>query len=356
MAAAPRPLMPLSKQRGISLAEADGERLAAAALAVPWTPADPNPQLVSLLELSLTSLPHADSERRARLLTRLAWERWYSKPADEVDALGQEAVAMARRMGDDASLAVALTFVAELPSCKFRFETDSAEELERVAKRVDDAESLHWAYVVRIQAYLARGDIAGIRSQIAHMEELADLHRSVRYRWFAALWTAMLALLQGSLDAVEPLATKAYELGETAHQIAARTNFTLQLVHLRWAQGQYEETLPILETAICTGPSYSVPRWRDWLAVALCQTGRWAEAREIYSSVQPDDGGRDFALTVFAGLAEACVALGDVDRAPQIYQLLAPISGHLVVNGGYSASSYGPADRLLGGLAGVLGR
>jgi tetratricopeptide (TPR) repeat protein len=340
----------------ISLAEGDVARLSAAALAVPWTPADPHPQLVNLLELSLALLPQGDSETRARLLARLAWERWYSKPTDEVDDLGREAVAMARRIGDGASLANALTFVAMLPGCEFRFEADGAEELESVARQVDDAESLRWAHVVRIQACVARGDLAGIHVQIAQMEELSDLHRSVRYRWFATLWTGMLALVQGHLDDVEPLATTALELGETAHQVAARTNFTLQLVQLRWAQGRHAETIPLLETAIATGPSYSVPRWRAWLAVALCETGRWDQARETYSSVQPADVGRDIALAVFAGLAEACVALDDIDRAPELYQLLVPTSGHLVVNGGYSASSYGPADRLLGRLAALQGR
>ncbi|MEA2146470.1 MAG: hypothetical protein QOG59_2057, partial [Solirubrobacteraceae bacterium] len=60
-------------------------------------------------------------------------------------------------------------------------------------------------------------------------------------------------------------------------------------------------------------------------------------------------------LSLQAELAEASVLLGDATYAATIYERLAPYAGR-PITAGRAVSSYGAADRALGGLAALLGR
>src|SRR2546429_281924 len=66
-----------------------------------------DPDRVAALEAALQGLPPGDSPLRARLLASLATELHFAGEVRRVE-LGREAVAMARRLGDDATLAETL--------------------------------------------------------------------------------------------------------------------------------------------------------------------------------------------------------------------------------------------------------
>jgi hypothetical protein len=61
--------------------------------------------MVSLLEEARAALPERDSALRVRVLARLAIALYFSPFAARCDDLSQQAVAMARRLGDPTILA-----------------------------------------------------------------------------------------------------------------------------------------------------------------------------------------------------------------------------------------------------------
>ena len=102
------------------------------------------------------------------------------------------------------------------------------------------------------------------------------------------------------------------------------------------------------------------PAWRGAASYAweLAATGRPDEAREQLAIVTADD----FAALPFdanwpsalAESAEACVLLGDAEPAAAAYERLLPYAD-VTVTAGRAVITYGSTQRLLGGLAAVLG-
>jgi tetratricopeptide (TPR) repeat protein len=89
----------------------DAESLARAALGyggrlVAFAAVSRDATLVALLEEALAALPEEDSALRARLLARLAEEITFSDPYERREALGLQALEVARRVGDSSVLAL----------------------------------------------------------------------------------------------------------------------------------------------------------------------------------------------------------------------------------------------------------
>jgi hypothetical protein len=97
---------------GIARRERLPEQLARAALGYSgrylWVRAGGDPRVISLLEDVLAALPDGDSATRVRLMGRLACARRSDPDRESGAKLSEEAVEMARRLGERATLAYAL--------------------------------------------------------------------------------------------------------------------------------------------------------------------------------------------------------------------------------------------------------
>ena len=118
--------------------------------------------LIPLLEEALDQLPEADGALRARLLARLAAALYWSATAERRESLAEEAIAMARRVGDPATLAFVLSD-AHLAT----WDPDSPEralpwasEIYALAERVGNVELAMAAHSWRISLLLERGELA----------------------------------------------------------------------------------------------------------------------------------------------------------------------------------------------------
>jgi class 3 adenylate cyclase/tetratricopeptide (TPR) repeat protein len=305
---------------------------------------------LATLERALATIDPADSPARARLLATLALESTYAGDWERRQALSDEALEIARRLGDPVTLAAVLTVRHEairLPHTLPERLANTAEHLE-VADRLGDplqrAFAAHW----RIRACWETGDIGEIDRCMAVVDELGGLNQYLRWN-ASAQWSYRL-LIQGRIDEAEQRAYEAFGIGQAAGQPDAPAVLAAQLVNIRWDQGRLGELEPMLQQAVVDNPG--IPAFRAVLTQAYCELDRFADARALFerdvASAFADYPYDAVWLCSFVLLADVCAQLGDSDRAPGLYERLAPWRDQVVFSG---ASVYGSVAHYLGQLA-----
>jgi DNA-binding SARP family transcriptional activator/tetratricopeptide (TPR) repeat protein len=310
---------------------------------------------LALLEEALAALGEEDSPLRARLLARLALELYYSGDPDRRLALSEQAVDLARRLGDPRTLAVCLDarhYALWRPE-NVDERLDVAAELRRVAEQTGDPEleleGAGWTVVDLLEL----GDVAGAEVQIAAASKLAEaLHRPI-WRWWTTLLRCTRAQLAGRFDEAEQLAEQALEIGRHGQAENAVNAYSQAMFNIRREQGRLAEVEPSVRRFIDLYPA--LVAWRAALALLLVELGRVEEARAEFEAVAGEDLPRDANWLIGVTLlAEVCGALGDGERAEPLYELLEPYAGRNVVVG-RAATCNGAAARLLGTLAAAMG-
>jgi DNA-binding SARP family transcriptional activator len=350
--------------RAAALARATGSahELAAAALGyggrIVWTRAAGDRLMVTLLEEALEALGDEISPWRARVLARLAGAR-----RDELDPtprvhLGELAVSVAREAGDPAALAYALNGLSAGLQSSPDFDRRLAitAELQEVADLVDDKEGQFDVYLAESLIYFELGDHEHVLRATAQMRALADELRQPAQYWVVAAMDALLALHEGRFEDAEALIDRALMLGRRAQRHEAETAYALQLYELRREQGRAAETYELLTAAARETPAR--PLFRSAVARLAADLGREAEARRYFEelaagefAIVPRD--QEWLLTASL-LAETCIALRDVTRAEQLYNLLLPFADRVASD--VHEGSAGAVARTLGLLAVMLGR
>ncbi len=315
-----------------------------------------DPERVRLLEEALEALPEDDSPLRARLLARMALELYYAGEPELRTALSEEAVDIARRIGDPRTLATCLDarhYALWMPeNVEERLEV--AAELRRVAEETGDPELELQGAGWTIIDLMELGDIQGVDIQIAAASKLAEaLHRPI-WLWWTSLFRGARVALAGDFDAAERLAQDTLAIGQRGQAENALHYYAQSMFNIRREQGRLAEVEGAVRGFIELYPA--IPAWRSALALLLVELGRPDEARAEFERIAsggfsafPRDANWLIAVTL---LAEVCAALGDAERAGELYALLAPYSGRNVVVG-RNATNNGCASRLLGALAGV---
>jgi predicted ATPase/DNA-binding SARP family transcriptional activator/class 3 adenylate cyclase len=344
--------------RGAGLAE----HLANAALGyggrLVWTRAWGDEYLVPLLEEALARLPESDSKLRVQVLARLAGGplRDTLAPAPRM-AMADEAVEMARRLGDPATLAYAIE-----GRCETYWGPDAleerlalAEELIQVGEGSGDAERAYAGHDCRFFALLEGGELLAAWREHEAASRLAHELRMPARLWITATRNANLALFEGRLAEAEGAIQEALELGRLVQSANAELAFDLQLYALRREQGRLEELLNTVERAVDDYPGYPVLRFV--LVDILVELGREHDARASFDACAADDFRVDpddqwlFSLSL---LPEACRELGDVTRASELYERLRPYKRHNAV--ATPELCRGSVSRGLGILAGVMSK
>src|SRR4051812_6412346 len=335
--------------------------LARAALGVagPWSMLGrSDPGRVGLLDEALSSLPDEDSPLRARLLARLSLELYYAGEPELRLSLSEEAVAIARRIGDLRTLATCLDarhYALWLPE-NVEERLDVAAELRRVAEEAGDPELELQGAGWTIIDLMELGDIDGVDIQIAAASKLAEaLHRPI-WLWWTSLFRGARAQLAGEFELAEQLAQETLSIGQRGQAENALHYYAQAMFNIRREQGRLAEVEGAVRGFIELYPA--IPAWRSALALLLVELGRPEEARAEFDEVAgdgfaafPRDANWLIAITL---LAEVCGALGDSLRAGELYALLEPYAGRNVIVG-RNATCNGSASRLLGILAAAQG-
>jgi len=313
---------------------------------------------IHLLEQALAALPEGDSSLRAQVLARLAAALHpQADQADHQAALREQAVGMARRLDNPQALLVALhaRHWAMLAPDLLGPRLANAAELLDVAVAVSDEETAFLAHHARLHCLLELCDVAGVDAELEAMAHIADRIRQPFYQWRTANARAMRAMLDGRLEEAERLARGALDIGGLRQSEYVTYLFKhVLLVAIRWTQGRLGELREAIEAH---GERFSpLARWRNALAAVELADERAARA-EVERHARSDfaDLPRDgFWILHLCSLVEACVLLGDDQRAAQLYQLLSPYADRNAIS--ITTMPFGPVALRLGMVAAMLGR
>jgi len=316
-------------------------------------------ELIALLERALELSSGQVTLDRVRLLSRLCGALYYSPHRARMQALSEEAAMLARELDDPEA-------EAHARAARRRVLWDPAHLAERLqastemlscARAAGNLELQLHAHAWLVLDLLESGDRAAVEAQIAAFMAGAERLRQPLYLWQAAVWRAMLALLDGQLARAEQLAAEALAGGVPGEGVTAAQYYAIQLLAVRREQGRMGE----LENAArqLVGENPARPAWRAALATSLWETDRLSEAHAEFEQLAsagfediPMDG--DW-ITTMTLVCEICTAVGDPRRAARLYEAMLPYADVNAV-AGVGVACLGPTARVLGKLATALDR
>ncbi|MDX2170265.1 MAG: AAA family ATPase [Deltaproteobacteria bacterium] len=299
--------------------------LAARGLGVPVREADAD--VLRLGAEALALLPADDDALRARLMARLAAEQAVAGDSLGPTALGDAAIAMARRLGDPIALAHTLS-ARHFVLWRYEHAADRlaiAAEIVALGTRTGDRDLTAQGRLWRMFDLMCAGDAAAIDAEIDAFAALASGLRHPRYHFLVHQARSMRAIWQGRFDVAERETLAAFALVERVGDAAAQTNPSVQLFAIRRAQGRLAEQAPLARLAAARFPDSPVPL--TFLALIALAEGDASEARDAFERVARhdfEDLRRERRVGVLPFLAELCATLGDARRAAPLAALLAP--------------------------------
>ena len=342
-----------ARQRGAA------EQLALAALGLGeryWEANAVDPRYPRLLVEALQALPAQDGDLRARLICRRAENLHFTADENYGERLSLEGLQMARRLDHVETLLTALMsrHVTLLHIEHLDERLALIDEVLALAgqHRALQAEAHHW----RLIDLLELGEVETARRDHAVLASLATQLRQPLLQCLAVGWQGVFAHLDGDVEEAERVARESFELARRAQVRHATSSLASMVFTLRRQQGRIAELLPTMESLI--GGRSASPTWSAALALGRVEAGDVEAGRRRYEAIAARDCAavpRDwYWFMTMALLAETCAALGDADRAPRLYELLAPFADRYV-QVVYTAS-WGSAHRHLGLLAGASER
>jgi DNA-binding SARP family transcriptional activator len=311
--------------------------------------------VAGLLERALAALGEGDSGLRAQVMGRLAA---YTDVEPRKRELAREALEMARRVADEATLAdvLASTHRATLGPDALHESLAMAKELGRVADEIGDRRLRALAHGRLLDHLLELGDIDAVERELEALQRLAQTRGERYFTWMLAVFRANHAHLEGRLEDCETLAHDALGHRFEGHDEVAAQIFGLQMFFVRREQGRLDELVEAIESFVAQYPQ--LLGWRSVLAYIHATFERTAQAREELEALARADFcdlPRDrFWLSNMSTLSELVVVLGDAPRAQLLYKLLLPYADRCVVT--FALLCQGSASRPLGQLATILSR
>jgi DNA-binding SARP family transcriptional activator len=356
------------------------EQLACAALGYGgrfvWMISGRDENIVPLLEDALRGLGEEDSALRARVLARLAGALRDQSAPERRAELSAEAVEIARRLGDSATLAYVLDgrHAAIWGPDNVEERLKIVDEIIRLAEEIGDREREIQGRFYRAFALLELGDAQAVYDELRAMERLANELRQPAQQWYVAVLRTILALFEGRFEEASALISNASDLAERGRRMFTRRQSDLvhreqglseppardfvevqQTYLVQREKGLREEVVEETERSVEEMPTIALL----WVLAAdlYCRVGQREEAQAILDRFAETD----FYIWVdndkLAGwclLAEVCSSLGDPTHASRLYELLLPNAHRNAVS--HPVCAFGSVSRYLGLLASTLGR
>jgi DNA-binding SARP family transcriptional activator len=293
-----------------------------------WTHALTDERLVPLLEEGLSALGEADSVLRVQLLSRLGAATRHEPSRERRERICEEAIQIARRLGDPATLAYALAAAEASLHAPHTAQRRLAEgaEIVALARRAGDGERVFDGHEHAFWAAWELGDPDRRAAELAKLTRVTEELRQPAQLWMLGVARATLALSQGRFAEAPELIERAAAVGERVLAWETEAARRLQLFMLHRQQGRlegFEHEIRDHEHAL---PSPLVHR--AVLADIYARLGRIAEADTLMHELTSRDLSSwhvdEEWLVSICLLAETCALLGDAEPASSLYQLLLP--------------------------------
>lgn len=308
--------------------------------------------VVAVIRRCLGELPAGDSEARCRAMMSLASEIYYESTIQEREALGEQALAMARRLGDDVLLLDTLLAVPlaiwRPGSAELRFAlTGEAVEL---AGRLGAGLALCTALALQATAASESGRIHGLLDRVAAARARAVEERQLLAQLFLdgleIPWCAMRGEMELARTLTDRMASTAERIGVPQAGDAVTGAFLMQLM---WGD-QVEVMLSLADQV----EQVRVMPINASVALIYARAGRHDEARDrlahLTAELSPDWW---FSLLSLAMAAEAALRAGVPHVAARAYERLSPYAGMPAAGG--SGTIVGVTDQFLAMAAQATG-
>jgi class 3 adenylate cyclase len=283
-------------------------------------------KLVELLKAALDLLPPRDSVLRVRVMARLAVELANVGDRADPDRLSREAVEMAERVGDTKILQLAIYSRQWSMTGPDAIEESLAgsDEIIRLARIARDRDMEFAGHHLRLIALIQLGRMSDVDEQIEACDRLAGELRQPNYEWWASVFRAMRALVQGRFEESDRLAQSALKLGARWHEEVPVVVFGAQSFLVRWGEGKMDD---LVEPGRQFADKYG-QAWRTAFIWLLTETGHLDEARDRFRELAANDfkglrWNTDW-MTAMCGLAMSALALEERAAAETIYVQFAP--------------------------------
>ncbi len=281
---------------------------------------------VAVLERALEVVGSHDSTERACLLALLALELSQGGEWERRLELADEAVACARRIGDEATLLRVLLHTTEatrLPATLDRRLID-IEEMFDIAKRLGDPVLLGIAALREARVKIEAAAFDQVSEAVAVLDDVADLDPYLRHN--RPIIHAVLAHVAGDLPGALAFAEEARVAGET--QADAAATYAATTSQVLWDSGSLGTMVPMIEATLRARPG--VTGFRGLLGVGYCEVGRFDEARAILRHEVDTDFAEHplnplwlVTMSLFASLS---IELEDADAAAALYRNSRPVA------------------------------
>ena len=307
--------------------------------------------VVAALRRALDGLPAADDPLRCRAMLGLANELYYSASFEERRALIEQALAMARRLGDDQLVldACEVGFVSLWRPDTAELRLELAREAMEIASRIGNERAFVVASTLTAVAHGECGNVAQMWATAAEARAQAErLHLPYGLVVLDTLelpWQVMAGRFDDGEETLDRVARIAGQMSlpQTEDAVAGA------LITLRLWQGRGDEIAPAL-LEFEGGP---IPITSTVL-VFLLRSGdlEGAKAHAAQHPVVLDEVDW-FSMMNWACAAEASLGLHDTELAAAAYEKLAPYGGRVASAG--SGNAMGPADAFLAHAAAAVG-
>jgi DNA-binding SARP family transcriptional activator/class 3 adenylate cyclase len=308
---------------------------------------------IEVLEAALAALGQTNAAVRARLLATLGLElAWAPDPSRRL-ALSQEALGIARSIGDPAVLAhvlLARDYTIHTPENlpeRFAATTD----LLAIAEQLNDPSLASRALSLRFKAAMELADVVEAEACVARNEELVSDLGQPTLTWAARQHRATLRVLRCDPEAEAALAASK-ELAPVGWE-----EFFNKAQQYGWylAQGRGEEFFPFISQLAASTRN---PHAMSAHAHCLAETGQIEAAAALFDEFAAND----FAypthnvawLCYGMDCAWLCAQLGRTDCVPRLRSWLEPYADQLVV-GAFAAMVGGSVAYYVGRLCSTIG-
>lgn len=312
-----------------------------------------------LLEAALGCQPVDALGTRSMLLARLSVGGATPDTQRESARLAEEAVALARQVGEPRLIAQALAALCDAMGGPDHISTrrSYAQTIVELADQAGDRVLSLLGRRFLIVSALELGDFATVDREIAIFERLAGQLRQPLLSWYGPLFRGMRAQMRGDLEQAEArhaeVADAAVRTGsKNAEMLAATLSLGIDV-----ALGR-PSPLSVMEGLVDIDPDL----WGSYAAglgfIALTN-GDLVRAEQLMRPHSSDGFarvGRDSEyLATLSLFARVATSVDQSAVAERLYDLLAPYAGLWLVDG-IGAMCWGPVDLELARLAAYLGR